>query len=166
MNAQVFVPGDSSALSVGADAVAAALSQEACNRGVDLTIVRTGSRGLFWLEPLVEIETPAGRMGYGPVADADAGSLFECGFLGGGAHPKALGRVEDIPHLKRQQRLVFARCGLTDPLSLDDYQLRALESLGMRSWHALPLFAHGQATGVLSLATTGDQPRSPRARGL
>jgi formate dehydrogenase iron-sulfur subunit len=132
VNAQVFVPGDSSALSVGADAVAAALSREASNRGVDLTIVRTGSRGLFWLEPLVEIETPAGRMGYGPVADADAGSLFECGFLVGGAHPKALGRVEDIPYLKRQQRLVFARCGLTDPLSLDDYRrhggLKGLEA--------------------------------------
>jgi formate dehydrogenase iron-sulfur subunit len=132
VNAQVFVPGDSSALSVGADAVAAALSREACNRGVDLTIVRNGSRGLFWLEPLIEIETPAGRMGYGPVADADAGSLFECGFLVGGAHPKALGRVEDIPYLKRQQRLVFARCGVTDPLSLDDYRrhggLKGLEA--------------------------------------
>ncbi len=132
MNAQVFVPGDSSALSVGAEAVVAALSREARNRGVDLTIVRTGSRGLFWLEPLVEIETPAGRMGYGPVADADAGSLFECGFLVGGAHPKALGRVEDIPYLKRQQRLVFTRCGLTDPVSLDDYRrhggLKGLEA--------------------------------------
>jgi formate dehydrogenase iron-sulfur subunit len=132
VNAQVFVPGDSSALSVGAEAVAAALSREARNRSVDLTIVRTGSRGLFWLEPLVEIETPAGRMGYGPVADADAGSLFECGFLVGGAHPKALGRVEDIPNLKRQQRLVFARCGLTDPLSLEDYRrhggLKGLEA--------------------------------------
>jgi formate dehydrogenase iron-sulfur subunit len=99
VSAQVFVPGDSSALSVGADGVAAALSREARNRGVDVTIVRTGSRGLFWLEPLVEIETPAGRIGYGSVADEDAGSLFECGFLVGGAHPKALGRVDDIPYL-------------------------------------------------------------------
>jgi len=122
VSAQVFVPGDSSALSVGADGVAAVLSREARSRGLDVTIVRTGSRGLFWLEPLVEIETPAGRMGYGPVADEDAGSLFECGFLAGGAHPKALGRVDDISYLKRQRRLVFARCGLTDPLSLDDYR--------------------------------------------
>jgi formate dehydrogenase iron-sulfur subunit len=132
VSAQVFVPGDSSALSVGADGVAAALSREARNRGVDVTIVRTGSRGLFWLEPLVEIETPAGRIGYGSVADEDAGSLFECGFLVGGAHPKALGRVDDIPYLKRQQRLVFARCGLTDPLSLGDYRrhggLKGLEA--------------------------------------
>ena len=96
MSARVFIPGDSSALSVGADAVAAALSHEAHNRGVDVAIVRTGSRGLLWLEPLVEVETPAGRMGYGPVSVEDVGSLFECGFLSGGEHPKALGAVEDI----------------------------------------------------------------------
>jgi formate dehydrogenase iron-sulfur subunit len=122
VSARIFVPGDSAALSVGADAVATALSWEARNRGADVAIVRTGSRGLFWLEPVVEVETPAGRMGYGPVSAEDVGSLFECGFLSGGAHPKGLGSVEDIPHLKRQQRLVFARCGLTDPLSLDDYR--------------------------------------------
>ena len=132
MSARVFVPGDSAALSVGADAVAGALSGEARRRGVDLAIVRTGSRGLFWLEPLVEIETAAGRVGYGPVAAEDAPSLFEAGFLTGGPHPKALGRVEDIPYLARQQRLVFARCGVSDPLSLDDYRrlggLKGLES--------------------------------------
>ena len=122
MSAQIFVPGDSAALSVGADAVAAALSREARNRGVDVAIVRTGSRGLFWLEPLVEVETAAGRKGYGSVSIEDVRSLFECGFLSGGAHPKSLGALEDIPYLKRQQRLVFARCGLTDPLSLDDYR--------------------------------------------
>ncbi len=132
MSARVFVPGDSAALSVGADAVAGTLSGEARRRGVDLAIVRTGSRGLFWLEPLVEIETAAGRVGYGPVAAEDAASLFEAGFLTGGPHPKALGRVEDIPYLARQQRLVFARCGVSDPLSLDDYRrfggLKGLES--------------------------------------
>ncbi len=122
MSAQIFVPGDSAALSVGADVVAAALSREARNRGVDVAIVRTGSRGLFWLEPLVEVETPAGRKGYGSVSVEDVRSLFECGFLSGGAHPKSLGALEDIPYLKGQQRLVFARCGLTDPLSLDDYR--------------------------------------------
>ncbi len=122
MSAQIFVPGDSAALSVGADVVAAALSREARNRGVDVAIVRTGSRGLFWLEPLVEVETPAGRKGYGSVSVEDVRSLFECGFLSGGAHPKSLGALENIPYLKGQQRLVFARCGLTDPLSLDDYR--------------------------------------------
>ena len=121
MSARVFVPADSSALSVGADRVAAALAHESGLRGLELSIVRTGSRGLFWLEPLIEVETPEGRVGYGPVAADDVASLFDAGFLAGGGHPKALGRVEDIPYLARQQRLVFARCGVADPLSLDDY---------------------------------------------
>ncbi len=140
MSVRVFLPGDSSALSVGADAVAAALLSEARARGVDLTIVRTGSRGLFWLEPLVEVETSAGRVGFGPVGPQDVASLFEAEFWTGGPHLKAVGPVESIPYLARQQRLVFARCGLTDPLSLDDYRrlggLRGLEralSLGPKA---------------------------------
>ncbi len=122
MSARVFVPSDSAALSVGADGVARALAHEARARDIELTIVRTGSRGLFWLEPLVEVETRQGRVGYGPIATEDAPALFEGDFLTGGGHPKAVGRVEDIPYLARQQRLVFARCGVTDPLSLDDYR--------------------------------------------
>ena len=131
MSARVFVPADSSALSVGADRVADAIRDEARRRGLDIELVRTGSRGLFWLEPLVEVETAAGRVGYGPVAPGEAAQLFDAGFLNGGAHPKALGRVDDIPYLAKQQRLIFARCGVTDPLSLDDYRrhggLRGLE---------------------------------------
>ncbi len=122
MTARVFVPADSAALSVGSGAVAAGLEAEARRRGIDLAVVRTGSRGLFWLEPLIEIEGADGRQGYGPVAAEDAAGLFDAGFLSGGAHAKALGRVEDIPWLARQQRLVFARCGVTDPLSLDDFR--------------------------------------------
>ncbi len=122
MSARIFIPADSSALSVGADGVAAALAGEGRLRGVELSIVRTGSRGLFWLEPLIEVETPEGRVGYGPVAAENAASLFDAGFLTGGGHSKALGLVEDIPYLARQQRLVFARCGVIDPLSLDDYR--------------------------------------------
>ena len=122
MSVRVFIPSDSSALSVGADAVALALAAEARTRGADAAIVRTGSRGLFWLEPLIEVETSDGRMGYGPVTVEDVPSLFEADFLKRSAHRKALGRVEDIPYLARQQRLVFARCGMTDPLSLDDYR--------------------------------------------
>ncbi len=131
MSARVFVPADSSALSVGADAVARAIAEEARSRALDISIVRTGSRGLFWLEPLIEVETEMGRLGYGPVAANEVARLFENGFLSGGADPKALGRVEDAPYLARQQRLIFARCGITDPLSLDDYRshggLRGLE---------------------------------------
>ena len=122
MSARVFVPSDSSALSVGAEAVARAILDEARRRSLDIELARTGSRGLFWLEPMVEVETAAGRIGYGPVAPGETAQLFEAGFLSGGAHPKALGRVDDIPYLKRQQRLIFARCGVTDPLSLDDYR--------------------------------------------
>jgi formate dehydrogenase iron-sulfur subunit len=122
MSVRVFVPADSSALSVGSDRVADAIRDEGRRRGVDIELVRTGSRGLFWLEPLVEVETDAGRVGYGPVAPGETTQLFDAGFLSGRAHPKALGRVEDIPYLTKQQRLIFARCGVTDPLSLDDYR--------------------------------------------
>jgi formate dehydrogenase iron-sulfur subunit len=140
MSVRVFVPSDSSALSVGAEAVATTLDKEAKARGLDAAIVRTGSRGLFWLEPLVEVETTAGRLGFGPVAAQDVASLFDAGFPTEGSHPKRLGRVQDIPYLAKQQRLIFARCGVTDPLSMEDYRghggLRGLEralSLGARA---------------------------------
>ncbi|BBK29624.1 formate dehydrogenase beta subunit [Stella humosa] len=119
---RVFVPGDAAALSVGAEAVAAAIAAEAAARGIAVTFVRTGSRGLFWLEPLVEVDRPGGRVGYGPVTAAEVRSLFDAGFLDGGAHARALGRVEDIPYLARQQRVTFARCGIVDPASLADYE--------------------------------------------
>jgi formate dehydrogenase iron-sulfur subunit len=118
----VFVPGDSGALSVGAEAVARAIAVEALARGVDVTVVRNGSRGLYWLEPLVEVETPAGRLAYGPVTAADVPGLFEMGMLQGGRHPLALGLTADIPYLLKQERLTFARVGITDPASLTDYQ--------------------------------------------
>ena len=119
---RVYVPCDSSALSVGADAVARAISQHSISRQrPDVTVVRNGSRGMFWLEPMVEVETPRGRVAYGPVtADAVPG-LFEAGLLEGKAHPLFLGLTEEIPYLKQQERLTFARCGITDPLSLADY---------------------------------------------
>jgi len=122
MMARVYVPGDSAALSVGANEVARALAEAARARGREVEIIRNGSRGLFWLEPLVEVETPAGRKAYGPVAANEADSLFEADFLNGGAHPKALGAVEEFPYLKNQQRLLFARCGVIDPLSVEAYR--------------------------------------------
>ena len=114
---RVFVPRDSGALSVGAEAVARLL---AATPGVEL--VRTGSRGLYWLEPMVEVETPAGRIAYGPVAEADVPELLAAGLLQGGAHHLRLGRPEAIDFLARQTRLTFARCGIVDPASLDDYR--------------------------------------------
>ncbi len=116
----VFVPRDSTALAVGADEVTEAIATAARRRGIEISIVRSGSRGMFWLEPLVEVATPQ-RIGYGPVAPADVERLFDADFLHGGAHPLALGRVDELPWLKAQQRLTFSRIGLTDPLSLDDY---------------------------------------------
>ncbi|MBN8871658.1 MAG: formate dehydrogenase [Rhodospirillales bacterium] len=112
---RVFVPRDAAALALGADAVAAALAPHA-------TVVRTGSRGLFWLEPMIEVETPQGRTAYGPVEAADIPALLTSGVLTGGAHPKRLGRPEEIPFLARQTRLTFARCGVVDPLSPGDYE--------------------------------------------
>jgi formate dehydrogenase iron-sulfur subunit len=122
MTVRVFVPRDSSALSLGAEQVAQQILRGAIARDLDVALVRNGSRGLYWLEPMVEVETPAGRIAYGPVSAADVDSLFDAGFLSGGAHALRLGPTSDIPYFKNQERLTFARCGLTDPLSLDDYR--------------------------------------------
>ncbi len=119
---KIFVPCDAAALSVGADAVAAAITEAANSRGLEVTTVRNGSRGLLWLEPLIEVETPQGRIAYGPIAPSDVAGLLDAGFLNGAPHPLRIGRPEEHPYLKRQTRLAFARCGITDPLSLEDYR--------------------------------------------
>lgn len=121
MSITVYVPRDSAALAVGADGVARRIADEAARRGADVKLVRNGSRGLFWLEPLVEVATEQGRIAYGPVTPEDVPALFDAGFLTGSAHPLHLGLIEDIPYLQKQERLTFARMGVTDPLSLDDY---------------------------------------------
>ena len=121
MSATVFVPQDSGALSMGANAVAAAIEKEASKRGAQVQIVRNGSRGMYWLEPLVEVATPRGRTAYGSVSPRDVAGLFDSGFLEGGKHATSLGLTEEIPYFKNQERLTFARVGITDPLSLEDY---------------------------------------------
>ncbi|WP_130480339.1 formate dehydrogenase beta subunit [Sphaerotilus mobilis] len=118
---QVFVPRDSAAIAVGADEVADAIVAQAAARGASVELVRNGSRGLLWLETLVEVATPAGRVAYGPVGVDDVAGLFEAGFLSGAAHALCHGLTEQIPYLARQQRLLCARMGVTDPLSLADY---------------------------------------------
>jgi formate dehydrogenase iron-sulfur subunit len=118
----VYVPRDAAALAVGADEVALAIMAEAARRGVHVNLVRNGSRGLLWLETLVEVVLENGRSAYGPVEADDVASLFDAGFLQGGAHPLALGLTEAIPYLQRQERLTFARVGIIDPFSLDDYR--------------------------------------------
>jgi formate dehydrogenase iron-sulfur subunit len=121
MSVTVYVPCDSAAIALGADRVAKAIVAEAAKRGTDIQLIRNGSRGLFWLEPLVEVGTDKGRIAYGPVQVKDVASLFDGNFLAGGAHPLALGLTQEIPYLKKQERLTFARVGITDPVRLDDY---------------------------------------------
>ncbi len=121
MTLRLFIPVDAGALAVGAEEVAAAIRAAAARQNVALDIVRTGSRGLYWLEPMVEAETPAGRVAYGPVAPSDAESLLGA-ILADGAHALRRGLTEDIAWLKRQTRLTFARCGVVDPRSLEDYR--------------------------------------------
>ncbi len=121
MSLRVFIPGDAAALSVGAEAVARAVTEEAGRRGVAVEIVRTGSRGMLWLEPLVEVATGAGRIGFGTVRAGDVAGLFEAGFPEAG-HTLALGRVEALPWLVKQSRLTFSRVGVIDPLSLEEYR--------------------------------------------
>jgi formate dehydrogenase iron-sulfur subunit len=122
MTARLHLPCDAGALAVGADEVAAALAEGARQRNLTLDLIRTGSRGLYWLEPMLEVATPEGRIAYGPVGPGDVASLLDVGLLEGGAHALRLGRPEDLPFLARQTRLTFARCGIVDPLSLDDYR--------------------------------------------
>ncbi len=119
---RIYVPRDAAAIAVGADRVATAILALAARRNIAIELVRNGSRGMFWLEPFVEVATPGGRIGYGPVAEADVEALFDAGFIHGGPHSLRQGVPEQLAFLKQQQRLVFARCGVTDPASLPDYR--------------------------------------------
>ncbi|HEY4168096.1 MAG TPA: formate dehydrogenase, partial [Reyranella sp.] len=117
---KIFVPRDAAARAVGADKVVVALVDEARKHNLAIEIVRTGSRGLFWLETMIEVETADGRIGFGPVAARDVPALVTGRFER--SHPLCLGKPEEISFLKRQTRITFARCGIIDPLSLDDYR--------------------------------------------
>jgi formate dehydrogenase iron-sulfur subunit len=115
---KIYVPSDSAAVSVGADLVAAAILREADQ---PVTVVRTGSRGMLWLEPLVEVETERGRVGYGPVTPESVAELVAAGLLDGADHELCHGVVEELPWLADQRRVCFARVGVVDPLSTTDY---------------------------------------------
>jgi len=121
MSTTVYVPGDAGALSVGAGEVAAAVAAEAKRRGIKLNLVRNGSRGAYWLEPLIEVQTERERFAYGPVRATDVPALFAADFLAGGTHPLSLGPTDSIPWLRSQQRLTFERVGIIDPASVADY---------------------------------------------
>ncbi|WP_199429807.1 formate dehydrogenase beta subunit [Qaidamihabitans albus] len=117
----VYVPRDSAATSVGADAVAAAIQREAADAGEQIRLVRNGSRGMLWLEPFVEVETGEGRVGYGPVTAGAVPELVAAGLFEGADHPLRQGVVDELPWMRDQQRLCFARVGVIDPLSPEDY---------------------------------------------
>lgn len=121
MKLKIFIPRDATAIAVGADEVVAAFEQIAEKRGLPIEIVRTGSRGLHWLEPMVEVATPKGRVAYGPVSSEHVASVLES-MASNGPHALRLGIADEIPWLKRQTRLTFARCGVIDPSSLEDYR--------------------------------------------
>ncbi len=114
------LPKDAAALALGADDVAAALEKSALKRGVTLALTRTGSRGMVWLEPLLEIETASGWQSFGPLTAGDADDVLAA-VLENRPHAKAIGAVESHPFFKRQTRLIFARCGAVDPMSASEY---------------------------------------------
>jgi len=120
----ITIPDDAGALALGADKVARAIEAELKARGKQARIVRTGSRGAYFLEPMVEVQTERGRVAYGPVKPSDVRSLFDAGLLTGGHHKRWLGPPDKIPFFARQTRLTFARCGVIDPLSLDAYRMQ------------------------------------------
>jgi formate dehydrogenase iron-sulfur subunit len=116
---RLYISHDTSAQALGANAVAAQF-KHSC--GDAIKIIRTGSRGMFWLEPMVEVDTEHGRIAYGPVQPNDVAELLASNLLQGGTNPtNYLGLVDDIPFLKMQQRLTFARVGVVDPLSIKSY---------------------------------------------
>ena len=118
----IYIPSDSAARSVGADDIADAIRTEAARRHASVRMLRTGSRGAYWLEPLIEVEIAGERVGYGPLGVDDVSDLFDSGFLTGGDHPKCLGPVADIPFLKNQTRVTFKRCGIIEPCNLTQYE--------------------------------------------
>ena len=137
MSVKVYIPCDAAALSVGANDVATEIERLGSDK---VDVIRNGSRGMLWLEPLVEVETSKGRVAYGPVTPADVESLFEADFLEGNEHDLGHGLTKQIPYFKNQERLTFARVGLIDPLDLDDYE------------------AHGGIAGLTAaLAMTSEQ---------
>ncbi|HKY01481.1 MAG TPA: formate dehydrogenase, partial [Burkholderiales bacterium] len=127
----VYVPCDSAAISVGADDVAIRIILEATAQGKGIVMKRNGSRGMLWLEPMVEVQVGKQRIAYGPVTPDDVPSLFAANFLQGGEHVLRVGAPEEHPYLKNQERLTFERVGITEPTSIDDY----LEHHGYRGLH-------------------------------
>ena len=122
MSARIFISRDSGALCVGAEEVVHGFRKAFEKRGLNIEIVRTGSRGIYWLEPLVEVSIDKGRVGYGPIKVSDIDELLDAGMLDGKPHSLGIGVVDDYPWLESQTRLTFKNCGIIDPRSLEDYK--------------------------------------------
>ncbi|MGL5810992.1 MAG: NADH-ubiquinone oxidoreductase-F iron-sulfur binding region domain-containing protein [Nocardioides sp.] len=110
----LYVPGDAAAVSVGADEVAAAFAAQP-----GTTVIRNGSRGMLWAEPLVELVTDAGRVGYANVTVADANAVSTRGW--DAVRTRSIGIVDRHPWLIGQTRVSTARVGIVDPASISDY---------------------------------------------
>jgi formate dehydrogenase iron-sulfur subunit len=117
---KIYIPRDAAAVSVGADELVSAFEAEAQKRKLAIEIIRPGSRGLLWLEPMIEVATPEGRVAFGPVEEKDVASVLDA-MVANGPHALRLGVAEEIPWLKKQTRLTFVRCGVVDPRSVEDY---------------------------------------------
>ena len=120
---KIYVPRETAAVSVGADEVALAIAQAAKKGAADIELIRNGSWGATWLEPLVEVEVDGTRIAYGNVTVDDVVEMFDADLLGGGEHARRLGPINEIPYLINQDRWTFWRCGLVNPLSIEDFEL-------------------------------------------
>ena len=122
MAVRIYISRDAAAQALGADETAAALQVAAAAKGQSITLTRVGSRGMVWLEPLVEVEDARGqRIAYGPVTPELVPALVKAGLFEAAPHELRIGRVEDLPWFGKQERLTFARVGVIDPVSIDDY---------------------------------------------
>ena len=122
MRTRIYVPRETAAISVGADDVAIAIARYAKENKHDIELIRNGSWGATWLEPMVEVVVGDQRIAYGNVEAGDVAALFEAGLLKGGEHDKRVGPVDEIPYLINQDRWTHWRCGLINPLSVEDFQ--------------------------------------------
>ena len=120
---KLFVPRDTTACSLGADEVARLLEQYFDQKEMQIEIIRNGSRGLYWLEPMIEVDSEKGRIAYGPIKPQDVEDFIaqSCWEINS-SHPFYLGPTEEIPYLKKQERITFSRVGKTDPLSICDFK--------------------------------------------
>ena len=136
---KIYLPADVVAIALGADRVLRTLMDEAGRRGLTIDVVRTGTRGAIWMEPLLEVETAEGRIGYANVKPKDVAGLLDAGLLTGGEHALRIGRPEEHAWFAGQTRLTFERCGIVDPVSAEDYR------------------AHGGYVGLANVLEMGPQ---------